>query len=186
MIIEKSYFRYGTKFYIQKFGLAMGISISGFLSDLVMEDLEKSILPNMPFPIPFYKRYVDDILLAILPGAENEEKILEIFNGYDRNLKFTTETENSETKSINFLDMTLTRQDDGSIKTKWYQKEVASGRYLNYKALNPIGHKRNVVTGLVDRSINFTNPEQRPESLNRVRTLMKHKTDTQNNSLKKS
>lgn len=149
----------------------MGNCISDFLSELVMEDLEKSVLPNMPFTLPFYKRYVDDILLAIIPGKENE--ILEIFNKYDKNLKFTMELENEETKSINFLDMTLTRKEDGTIETTWYQKSVASGRYLNCKAMNPIGHKRNVVTGLVDRSITFSDPTNRPQSLKHVRELMR-------------
>lgn len=169
MIIEKSYFRFGTKFFIQKFGLAMGNCISGFLAELVMEDLEKNVLPKLPFLLTFYKRYVDDILLAILAGKEDE--VLKIFNGYDKNLQFTIEHENN--KSINFLDMTITRNDDGDLTIKWFQKEVASGRYLNYNGHNPISHKRNVITGIVDRAITFTNPEQRPDSLSRVRTLMK-------------
>jgi hypothetical protein len=69
--------------------------------------------------------------------------------------------------------MTITRMEDGTLQTKWYQKAVASGRYLNYNGLNPISHKRNVITGVVDRAITFTNPEQRPESLKCVRNLMK-------------
>lgn len=130
-----------------------------------MEDVEKSVLPNMPFPIPFYKRYVDDILLAIQTGKENEDEVKIIFNAYNRKLQFTMEKENEETKSINFLDMTITRLEGGSLTIKWFQKEEASGRYVNYKGHNPISHKRNVITGLVDRATTFTNPKERPESI---------------------
>lgn len=121
--------------------------------------------------IPLYKRYVDNILLAILAGKENEEEVLRVFNNYNKDIQFTMEKEVN--KSINFLDMTVTRLEDGTLIIKWFQKAVASGRYLNYHGQNQISHKRNVVTGIVDRAIKFTNPEERPESLNLVRTLMK-------------
>lgn len=59
-----------------------------------------------------------------------------------------------------------------SISTKWYQKETASGRYLNFKAHNPIQHKRNVATAITDRAIALTNPNDRPEKLQKVRDLL--------------
>lgn len=109
-------------------------------------------------------------MLAILNGEENEKIVLNVFSAYDKNLQFTMEKEVNN--SIHFLDMTIMRQNDGSLKIKWYQKEVISGRYLNFHGHNPICHKRNVVTGLVDRAITFTNPNERPNSLKRVRELM--------------
>lgn len=39
LIINESYFKYGDTFYLQRAGVAMGNAISGFLADLVMEDL---------------------------------------------------------------------------------------------------------------------------------------------------
>lgn len=60
LVFDCSYFRYGDKFYKQFFGVAMGNSISGFLSDIVMEDLELQIIPKLPFELPYYVRFVDD------------------------------------------------------------------------------------------------------------------------------
>ncbi|KAG4073725.1 hypothetical protein HA402_000949 [Bradysia odoriphaga] len=65
LIIDESYFRYGDSFYLQMAGVAMGNSISGFLADLVMEDLELHILNKLPYIIPFYRRFVDDILMLV-------------------------------------------------------------------------------------------------------------------------
>lgn len=95
-----------------------------------MEDLEISALAKLPFDTPFYKRYVDDIIVAI--PANTSEIICNQFNKHHKNLKFTVEEEVNG--SINFLDMSLHRSNEGTITTKWFQKEIASGRYLHYNA----------------------------------------------------
>lgn len=46
------------------------------------------------------------------------------------------------------------------------------GTYI-YKANKPMAHKRNVVTAITARAIRFTNPTNRPESLRKVKDLMK-------------
>ncbi|XP_037040265.1 uncharacterized protein LOC119077188 [Bradysia coprophila] len=135
---------------------------------MVMEDLEETTIKKLPFTIPFYKRYVDDIIVAI---PENESQtMMNHFNNHHRNLKFTVEEEVSS--SINFLDMTLNRRNDGKVDTKWYQKSIASGRYLHFQAHNPMTHKRNVATTLTDRAIALTNPQDRPKSIERVKELL--------------
>lgn len=168
VITSESFFRYKGDFYLQQAGLAMGNSISGFLADMVMEDLEVDALGKLPFSTPFYKRYVDDIIVAI--PANESEIIKNQFNKHHKKLQFTIEEEINGT--INFLDMTLIRQSDGTISTKWYQKEIASGRYLHFNAHNPTTHKRNVATALSDRAIALTNPQDRPKSLARVKELL--------------
>lgn len=171
LITTESYFRYKDHYYLQKTGLAMGNSISGLLADMVMNDLETKTLKNLPFIVTFYKRYVDDII-AVIPQRE-AQKMLDEFNNYDqvhKKLQFTKEEECN--RSINFLDMTLTIDNNGYIRSKWYQKAISSGRYLNFQASNPTTHKRNVVTALTDRAIAFTDPENRKESLDKVRNLL--------------
>lgn len=165
LITEESYFRYGDFCYKQLYGVAMGNAISGFLSDLVMEDLEVSILKNVPFIIPFYRRFVDDIQVFV--PADKIDQLVDTFNKYHRRLKFTVEKESN--KSINFLDMTITRDDEGNITTKWYRKELSSGRYLNFNGHNPMTHKRNVANAITDRAISFTNPEERHRSIGTVK-----------------
>lgn len=168
LIIDESYFRYGDDYYLQGSGLAIGNSVSGFLADMVMEDLEVYTLNNLPFVIPFYRRFVDDIIVFVPDGKINE--LLNAFNNYHPMLKFTIEEEKD--KTINFLDMTLKRDDHGNIWTKWYRKEVSSGRYLHFKSHNPITHKRNIASALTDRAVHFTKPEERPQSIQTVRNLL--------------
>lgn len=94
-----------------------------------------------------------------------------MFNSYHKRLQFTIEVEKE--KKLNFLDMTVVRSEDCSLNTIWYQKEISSGRYLNYGGNNPIGHKRNAAIALIDRAVAFTNPKDRPDRLRKVRELLK-------------
>ena len=153
---------------MQLYGVAMGNSISGFLSDLVMEDLEVSVLNKLPFIVPFYRRYVDDILCFVPQGKIDQ--MLAAFNNYHPSLKFTIEEERN--REINFLDFTITRDEEGNITTKWYRKEFSSGRYLNFKGHNPMTHKRNVAAAITDRAIAFTRPKDRHHSINTVKRLL--------------
>lgn len=113
---------------------------------------------------------MNDVNTAIPNNKESEDEIIRVFNSHHRKLEFEIEVEAD--RSNNFLDITLYRNNDGWISTKWYQKPTASGRYLDYKGLNPISHKKNVAIAIADRAITFTDAKDRPESLKRVRKLL--------------
>ena len=98
LCLESTYFSYNNEFYKQNFGIAMGSPLSASIANLVMESLEDNCISNLIFSLPFYKRYVDDILTAV--KHENVNNILNCFNNYNINLKFTAELENN--KGINF------------------------------------------------------------------------------------
>jgi predicted GIY-YIG superfamily endonuclease len=172
LTLSNNYFQYETSFYQQIDGCAMGSPISSTIAQLVMEHLEESVIEGLNFDILFFKRYVDDCLMAV---PENEtNNILDKFNSFHRKLQFTIEIENNNT--INFLDMTLTRNHKTNrIITQWYTKPTWSGRYLNYMSCHPKKQKLSVIVGLVDRAISLTSPELRPQSLDKVKdTLIKN------------
>jgi len=81
----------------------MGSLLSPVISDIVLQDLEQMAISQLSIHLPFYFRYVDDILLAA-PG-EWLDKILNIFNSFHERLQFTLEI--SDNNSINFLDVTI-------------------------------------------------------------------------------
>lgn len=43
----------------------MGSSLSPIIADLVLQDSENQALNKLDFILPFYFRYVDDVILAI-------------------------------------------------------------------------------------------------------------------------
>ena len=84
--------------------------------------------------IPLYLRYVDDISIVV-PDTEIEN-ILQCFNANQFNIKFTLEKEKERT--INFLDISITRKQDQKLSLNWYRKPTWSGRYLNFFSHHPL------------------------------------------------
>jgi len=58
----------------------MGSLLSSIIADLVMRDLEKKTLERIGTQVPFYFRYVDDIVMTI--SSSFHDNILDIFNSF--------------------------------------------------------------------------------------------------------
>ena len=64
VVMENCVFQYKEIFYQQIFGSPMGSPGSLSFADLVMEKLEETVIKKLPFKLPFYFRYVDDIIMG--------------------------------------------------------------------------------------------------------------------------
>jgi len=61
------------------------------MADIVLQDSELKGINNLDFLVPFYYRYVDDILL--LTPVDKVDKILNNFNNIHDRFNFTVELE---------------------------------------------------------------------------------------------
>jgi len=102
LILNSTYFKFNNKIYKQSFGIPMGSSLSPLVADLVIQDIETEVLGLLPEKLPFYFRYVDDIV--ILSPIRFIDRIFQCFNSYHIRIKFTLEI---GTDRINFLDVTI-------------------------------------------------------------------------------
>lgn len=141
LLFNNCYFTYKQVTYQQIRGLPMGSSISPVLADLVLNELIITTVEKLDYTIPFMGRYVDDLIL-ILPERQ-VASTLELFNSYHPDIQFTAEME--QDNKINFLELTIERQPDGTVDTDWYRKEIASLRCLNFYSNHSIQQKRNIV-----------------------------------------
>ena len=82
-------FKFNGKFYKQKFGTSVGSVISPMLSEIVMEDLEKTVFERLEFVVIFYFRYVDDTLLCV--PLDKLQKVIDTFSDYHPRIQFTHE-----------------------------------------------------------------------------------------------
>ncbi|XP_077273242.1 uncharacterized protein LOC143903487 [Temnothorax americanus] len=153
LILSSTYFNFNNAIYKQTFGTPMGSPLSPIIADMVMQDLEETILESIGFNLPFYFRYVDDIIMSI--PRDKAQYILDKFNNYHDRLKFTIEYENDRT--LSFLDLKLHIIND-TIHIDWYHKDTFSGRYLSYYSNHPECHKIGTIYSLVDRSILLSHP----------------------------
>lgn len=170
-LFDNTFFTFNNKFYRQIFGTPMGSPISPLFADLVMEDLEISCLGKLKrvhkYSPLFYFRYVDDTILCV--RKDLVDIILNIFNDYVENLKFTHELE--EDGSINFLDMSIIR-DNGKLITNWYRKSSSSDRVLNFRSNHSIQLKRNIVFNLIDRAVLLSHEKYHEDNIRLVKKIL--------------
>lgn len=145
--IDCSYFSFDGQFYIQKFGTAMGNPLSPIIADIVTEDLLDRALSSLDLPVPYVRKYVDDLFLSL--PVDKIDHVKDVFNQQNSNIQFTVEKE--QNRRLPFLDMTLVRMDDQTIKTEWYIKPIASGRFLNYHSHHSSHQKMNVAYNFAHR-----------------------------------
>lgn len=152
-LVDNTFFVWNGKFYLQQEGTSMGSCLSPAIADLVMDVLLDEVTSRLSFPLPFIKKYVDDLVTAV-PYNKIEET-LTIFNSYCDKLQFTIEEERDG--RLPFLDMTLCRNtSDGSISTVWYRKPTSSGKMLNFLSAHNINQKISTATGFIHRVISLT------------------------------
>ncbi|KAI4476044.1 hypothetical protein M0804_013913 [Polistes exclamans] len=124
----------------------------------------------LPFPVPFLKVYVDDVITAI--PKDRMDQTLKTFNSVNNRIQFTMEVENNGT--LPFLDMNIIRNEDGSIVTNWYVKPTSSGRCINYNSNHPMSQKIGIIKGLLFRALTLSNKKFHIENKKRIELILKN------------
>ncbi|XP_062710247.1 uncharacterized protein LOC134288682 [Aedes albopictus] len=165
--MEASFFCFEGQYYKQTYGTAMGSPLSPIVADIVLDSVISLAMQSIPFEITIFRKYVDDIFMAI--PRNSEQLVLEAFNSVEPRLQFTIESEND--RRLAFLDTTVIRNQDQSLTTEWYAKPIASGRMLNYTSFHQPKHKINVANNLIHRVCSLTRNKSMEEI---VKTIHHH------------
>ena len=135
-------------------GFAIGSSIS---TDFMVQ-LEEDVAPRLESIMPMWKRYVDDTFTFVKKNRISE--VINEINSFHPNITFTHEKENNN--SISFLDVLLTKQEDGTIETSVYRKPTNNSIYINWNAFGPQQWKTGTLSGIVRRAYEIcSTPESR-------------------------
>lgn len=113
--------------------------------------------------------YVDDTLLPVPRGEV--AKVVDQFNSIHERIQFTVEEETDN--AIAFLDIKVHRENDGSLKTNWYQKPTSAGRIINFRSNHPLSQKIGVAFGLLHRAFGLSHQDFHTENVDKVRGLLK-------------
>ena len=126
---NKTAFSFNNKIYEQIDGVSMGSSLGPVLANIILTEFEKLIVFDLVDSglIKFYRRYVDDTLILVKPN--NIPLLLEKFNSFHKNLKFTVDR--FENDFVHFLDIKISC--DG---TDVYRKSTRTGQYTHFSNLN--------------------------------------------------
>lgn len=144
---------FNNKTYKQIRGLRMGSALSPILADFVVEDMLDSAFKKIDRPVLLIK-YVDDIMTVI--EEEKAEEMLTALNQMDPHIKFEIEKELDH--RINYLDVTIINE-GWQPKTRWYQKHISSGTFLNYHSHHSKSNIWNTAVQYVVTMICNTHPD---------------------------
>ena len=127
----------------------MGSPISLIVANLFMEDLEVQAIKTSSTPPALWKRFVDDTFTII--KKENRNSFLQHLNSIHPNIKFTCEEVRSD-GSMSFLDILITPEEDGSLRTSVFRKPTYTDLYLQLDSHHTISSKYSVAGTLYHRA----------------------------------
>ena len=84
------------------------------------------------------------------PKIRRVQNLLIHLNSVEESIQFTCEMESNG--CLPFLDVLMSRQPDGSIRTSVYRKGTHTDRYLDYNSNHPLSHKKSVASTLINRA----------------------------------
>ena len=147
--LKNTYFSFQGRYYEQTEGAAMGSPISPLVANIYMEEFEKQAISTSTTPPILWKRYVDDTFTII--NKNSKDSFLENLNSINPKIQFTCE-ETREDGSMPFLDILVTPEDDGSLKTSVFRKTTHTDLYLQWDSHHTIPSKYSVAGTLFHRA----------------------------------
>ena len=180
---------FGSQFFQQLQGTAMGASFAAFYACLTIGYLEETKLypklaetfgeENMEILKETYRRFMDDGIV-FLPAHIRKDTFLSILNEMHPAIEFTLEESESviirgkRYERLNFLDISILIDEDGFIHTDIYYKPTNSHDYLHYGSFHPEHTLKNIPFCLAKRIVVFCSNEiTMKERLQELRDLLK-------------
>ena len=151
-VLNHNYFKYDGDHYKQIFGCAMGSPISPVLANLVMEEIEETVISTFLYPPKWWFRYVDDSHFCL--KKDQVDEFHKHLNSSNLNIQFTLELENTNVLGLPFLETITSRhctKNHGDV----YRKPTHTDHYLDFFSCHPFCHKRSMVNTLLKRANNI-------------------------------
>ena len=136
--LKTTQFAYNGTHYQQVFGTVMGSPVSAVIANMVIEDVEQKTLANSPVKPFFWKRYVRDVISTV--SGNEAERFLSHLNSVEPSIQFTFEREKD--RHLPFLDLIVSRGEQGNLETSVYCKPTHTDKYLAFDSHQPIFHKK--------------------------------------------
>ena len=146
IVFRNNLFKLGDTFWCQTSGTAMGTPPAPAWATIFYALHEQNLVPRWCIRIPFYKRFIDDVIGTWLVNSDHRlnarlwKEFSADMNGW-HGLKWDCEEPSS---TINFMDMTI-RIENGKLITSLYEKDMNLYLYIPPHS----SHPRGVFSGLV-------------------------------------
>jgi hypothetical protein len=170
--LQSTFFSFQGEFFEQTSGVAMGSPLSPIVANLYMEKFEKNALETYPLKPSRWKRYVDDTNVKWPHGEEELGRFFEHLNSISENIKFTMELE--ENNSIPFLDVLITRKQDGTLGHKVFRKKTHTDSYLHADSHHHPSQKMGVLNTMATRAARISDKDHLKEEIDHLTKVFKN------------
>jgi hypothetical protein len=106
-LMKYNVFTFGTRFYIQQNGTAMGTNAACMYATIYYSYHEETVISKLP-SITFYRRLIDDGFIIMQDDPGNFEHIQDVMNDFGPEGKRLKWEATEPTDSEHFLDLTIT------------------------------------------------------------------------------
>ncbi|XP_071792712.1 uncharacterized protein [Asterias amurensis] len=168
--VSSSCFQFQGKYYEQTAGTSIGFPISPVLAYIFMEEFESSSLLTADLRPSLWLRYVDDTFVVWPHGQDSLHEFLQYLNQQHSSIKFTMEQEHSG--KLPFLDVLITRNQDGTLHHSIYRKPTHTDRYLHQRSFHHPAIKSSVNRALVQRAYTICDPDSLQHELQHITTSL--------------
>jgi hypothetical protein len=116
--------------------------------------------------------FVDDTNLKWTHGKAELEKFFNHFNSISSEIKFTMELE--ENGKIPFLDVLISRKEDGTLGHQVYRKKTHIDSYLHANSYHHPSQKSGVLNILAVRALTISDPDHLNQEIEHLTTVFKN------------
>jgi hypothetical protein len=140
-VLKNNVFEFNSEFFIQTSGTAIGTKMAPTYANIFMSVFEGDLLSRAT-TAPFkWFRYIDDVFLVWTASEASLMEFMNFINTIHPNIQFTS---NYSTTSVNFLDVLVTLETDGTINTDLYNKPTDTHQYLHWISCHPNHTKKSI------------------------------------------
>ena len=150
--VKENHFIFHNNVYNQS--VAMGSPLGPLLASIFMFHFETNALDNYLEIIPImYRHYIDDCFFFIFTSQKSSDVFFEYLNKLHPNIKLTKQDKHDNI--LPFLDVLITRDNDGLLNTSIYKKPTFSGLYTKWTSYVPKQVKVNPLITLLNRALHI-------------------------------
>ena len=150
LIMENNVFQFGSTWWRQKIGTAMGTSCACIYATIFFAYYERTLLvPKYKNNFMMYKRKIDDIFAIWITDPLNPNAWKDFLSDLNSACRLEWNTEDLS-DSVNFLDLTISIDSvSRKIKYKTYQKDMNLYLYIPKHSASPPGLLKSLAYGLL-------------------------------------
>ena len=143
-------FTFGNRFFLQQNGTAMGTNAACMYATIYYSYHEETVISKLPF-VKFYRRLIDDAFIILDNTAGNFELLQQLMDDFGPEGKRLEWIATQPSRSVDFLDLTVSINQEGLIETRTFQKAMNLYLYRCPSSAQPESILQSLIYGTLHR-----------------------------------